>query len=79
MMISGLQSSVPGNMARKCNLLLPVSKGDGKVEEVRFTESNSSFPICNHTQCVDKNNGSITKLMGFRIPHIINTAQIKEF
>lgn len=56
MMISGLQSIVLGNMARKCNLLLPVSKGDGKVEEVRFTESNSSFPICNHTKCVDKNN-----------------------
>lgn len=56
MMISGLQSIVPGNMARKCNLLLPVSKGDGKVEEVRYMESNSSFPICNHTKCVDKNN-----------------------
>ena len=25
------------------------------------------------------NNGSITKLMGFRIPHIINSAHINEF
>ena len=26
-----------------------------------------------------KKNGSITKLMGFRIPHIINSAHINEF
>ena len=28
---------------------------------------------------VSKDSGSITKLMGFRIPHIINSAHINEF
>ena len=26
------------------------------MEEYKFMEANGSFPICNHTQCVEPNN-----------------------
>lgn len=61
---------------------LPVNKylsqatGNYPACEEAARRQNFDFIISN---TIRKNRGSITKLMGFRIPHIINSAHINEF
>lgn len=44
-----------------------------------FCQGIGNFLTGATIQIHHKNKGSITKLMGFRIPHIINSAHINEF
>lgn len=47
-----------------------------KPNQCGYFEQNGNW----YTYVIDERNfGSITKLMGFRIPHIINSAHINEF
>ena len=55
---------------------------------INLPQEKKVFLICTHggsaafqsmEAILEGKNGSITKLMGFRIPHIINSAHINEF
>ena len=59
---------------------LVIVEGVDDVEFYKKITDNKINVKCSEVIINSENNkGSITKLMGFRIPHIINSAHINEF